>query len=139
MTSFRAFRVEKNDDGTSHSIAEQTLDDLPAGDVLIKVSYSSLNYKDALSAKGMPGVTRSYPHTPGIDASGVVVSSDVDAFKAGDEVIVIGFWVVILLGQSEWVDMLLLRAKKKEPWCVQAPDNFDIAVRFRRHCARHPS
>lgn len=91
MTSFRAFRVEKNDDGVSHSIANQTLEDLPAGDVLIRVSYSSLNYKDALSAKGMPGVTRNYPHTPGIDASGVVVESSSPAFSAGDEVIVIGF------------------------------------------------
>ena len=91
MTSFRAFQVEKNDDNVSHSIVERTLDDLPAGEVLIRVQYSSLNYKDALSAKGMPGVTRNYPHTPGIDAAGRVVASDHASFSEGDEVIVIGF------------------------------------------------
>ncbi len=91
MTTFNAFWVEKNDDGVTHSIIERSVDDLPAGDVLIKVAYSSVNYKDALSAKGMPGVTRNYPHTPGIDAAGTVVSSTDAAYKEGDEVIVIGF------------------------------------------------
>lgn len=91
MTAFSAFWVEKSDDKVEHSIIERQVDDLPAGDVLIRVSYSSVNYKDALSAKGMPGVTRNYPHTPGIDAAGVVEQSSDPAFKEGDEVIVIGF------------------------------------------------
>jgi acrylyl-CoA reductase (NADPH) len=91
MTKFNAFRVEKDGDTTSHSIVEQSIDDLPEGDLLIEVRYSSVNYKDALSAKGVPGVTRRYPHTPGIDASGVILESTDAAFKAGDEVIVIGF------------------------------------------------
>ncbi len=91
MTIFNAFWVEKSDDGVSHSVIERSIEDLPPGDVLIRVHYSSLNYKDALSAKGIPGVTRSYPHTPGIDAAGVVVKSDDPAFKEGDEVVVIGF------------------------------------------------
>lgn len=64
---------------------------LPQGDVLIKVHYSSLNYKDALSATGNKGVTRTYPHTPGIDAAGVVLNCSTDDFKVGDEVIVTGF------------------------------------------------
>jgi acrylyl-CoA reductase (NADPH) len=59
--------------------------------VLINVKYSSLNYKDALSATGNKGVTRKYPHTPGIDAAGVVVESVSDDFKAGDHVIVTGY------------------------------------------------
>ena len=71
-------------------IEERHLDDLPAGDVLIAVQYSSLNYKDALSATGNKGVTRHYPHTPGIDAAGEVIESADGAFKPGDEVIVIG-------------------------------------------------
>lgn len=68
-------------------VAQRTLDDLPAGDVLVRVKYSSLNYKDALSASGNKGVTRSYPHVPGIDAAGVVVASQNDHFIPGDEVI----------------------------------------------------
>lgn len=91
MTQFRAFRVEKEGDTTSHSIVELSVSDLPEGELLIKVHYSSVNYKDALSAKGVPGVTRQYPHTPGIDAAGIIIESSDGAFKAGDEVIVIGF------------------------------------------------
>lgn len=71
-------------------IRSRTIDDLPAGDLLVKVHYSSLNYKDALSATGRPGVTRHYPHTPGIDASGVVIESAGNAFAPGDSVIVTG-------------------------------------------------
>lgn len=91
MTQFKAFWVEKTDDAVEHSIIERSVEDLPAGDVLVEVQYSSLNYKDALSAKGMPGVTRNYPHTPGIDAAGVVVESASPAYTPGQEVIVIGF------------------------------------------------
>jgi acrylyl-CoA reductase (NADPH) len=91
LTSFKAFWVEKTDEGVNHQIIERATSELPAGDVLIRVKYSSLNYKDALSAKGMPGVTRNYPHTPGIDAAGSVVESASPDFSEGDEVIVIGF------------------------------------------------
>lgn len=91
MTAYRAFFVEKEDKQVTHSIIERSTDDLPDGDLLIRVQYSSVNYKDALSAKGLPGVTRNYPHTPGIDAAGIVVESKVSDFKEGDEVIVIGF------------------------------------------------
>lgn len=65
--------------------------DLPSNDVLIKVKYSSINYKDALSASGNKGVTKKYPHTSGIDAAGIVVQSNVTDFKPGDEVIVTGY------------------------------------------------
>jgi putative YhdH/YhfP family quinone oxidoreductase len=91
VTDFKAFWVEKTDDGVSHQVIDRRTDDLPEGDVLIKVACSSVNYKDALSAKGMPGVTRNYPHTPGIDAAGTVVESSDPSFREGDEVIVIGF------------------------------------------------
>jgi len=72
-------------------VVTRELSDLPAGDVLVRVKYSSLNYKDALSASGNRGVTRNYPHTPGIDAAGVVEQSDNSAFAPGDEVIVTGY------------------------------------------------
>lgn len=72
-------------------VIERSLADLPDGEVLIRVHYSSLNYKDALSATGNRGVTRTFPHTPGIDAAGVVEYSKVTEFTAGDEVIVTGY------------------------------------------------
>ena len=89
--NFNAFWVEKTDNGFERSIIERGVDELPEGDVLIDVAYSSLNYKDGLSASGSPGVTRHYPHTPGIDAAGVVAESSSAKFSQGDEVIVIGF------------------------------------------------
>ena len=61
------------------------------GEVLVKVLYSSLNYKDGLSATGHRGVTKNYPHTPGVDAAGVVEESLSDAFQPGDEVIVTSY------------------------------------------------
>ncbi|MBF7730718.1 YhdH/YhfP family quinone oxidoreductase [Pseudomonas sp. N040] len=72
-------------------VVSRELDELPVGEVLVRVRYSSLNYKDALSASGNRGVTRSYPHTPGIDAAGVVEQSAVAGLAAGDEVIVTGY------------------------------------------------
>ena len=91
MTNFKAFWVEKTDDGVAHSVIERSTDDLPEGALLVKVAYSSLTYKDAMSAKGLPGVTRNYPHTPGIDAAGVIIESTDSGFAEGDEVIVIGY------------------------------------------------
>jgi len=90
--TFNALVVEAGEDKTYlRQIKKRTVDDLPDGDVLIRVQYSSLNYKDALSAIGNKGVTRSYPHTPGVDAAGTVADSRVDAFKKGDEVLVTGY------------------------------------------------
>ena len=89
--AFRAFRVEKNESGFVRSVIERDVEDLPEGEVLIDVQYSSLNYKDALSATGNPGVTRVFPHTPGIDAAGSVLASTDTRFAEGDAVVVIGF------------------------------------------------
>jgi len=91
-TSFHALVVREKGDGTIVKAVEQRqLDDLPEGEVLIRVDYSSLNYKDALSAAGNRGVTKKFPHTPGIDAAGTVVDSSVKSFKPGHEVIVSGY------------------------------------------------
>ena len=89
--SFRAYWVEEQDGGYRGSVVERALDDLPDGEVLIEVRYSSLNYKDGLSASGNRGVTRHYPHTPGIDAAGVVLEGSGPDFSPGDSVVVIGF------------------------------------------------
>ena len=92
MTSYRAHFVEESSEGQyAHSIVERDTADLPAGDLLIRVQYSSLNFKDAMSAHGNKGVTRQFPHQTGIDAAGVIEESSSDAFKPGDEVIVTGY------------------------------------------------
>lgn len=91
-TPFKAMIVEETAEKTYvRKIAERSISDLPAGDVLIRVHYSSLNYKDALSATGNKGVTRKFPHTPGIDAAGVVEESADNKFKPGDPVIVTSY------------------------------------------------
>ena len=75
----------------NREITTKSIHELPEGDVIVKVNYSSLNYKDALSATGNKGVTRNYPHTPGVDAAGIVEESQNAAFKTGDEVIVTSY------------------------------------------------
>lgn len=91
MKDFRALRVFEENGGYVSRMVDRHVDELPAGDVVIRVEYSSLNYKDALSLTGNKGVTRKYPHTPGVDAAGVVVSSSSSRFEAGDRVIVTGY------------------------------------------------
>jgi putative YhdH/YhfP family quinone oxidoreductase len=89
---FKAMVVEETDDKTfTRQIRDKAVADLPEGEILVKVNYSSLNYKDALSASGNKGVTRKYPHTPGIDAAGVVAESVSQAFKPGDNVVVTSY------------------------------------------------
>jgi alcohol dehydrogenase len=91
MTTFKALITSEKDGGYVSAVQDKTIDELPTGDVLINVKYSSVNFKDALSSAGNKGVTRKFPHTPGIDAAGVVAESSVDTFKAGDEVILTGY------------------------------------------------
>lgn len=89
---FKALEIiEKDASIFERKITTKNIEDLPDGEILIKVSYSSLNYKDALSSSGNRGVTKNYPHTPGIDAAGIVEESNSDLFKIGDEVIVTGY------------------------------------------------
>src|SRR6476661_610638 len=90
--TFKAMVVSETAEKTfPREIGERALSDLPAGELIIEVKYSSLNYKDALSATGNKGVTRKYPHTPGIDAAGIVADSTTKLFTVGDQVTVTGF------------------------------------------------
>ncbi|MCK5709841.1 MAG: YhdH/YhfP family quinone oxidoreductase [Deltaproteobacteria bacterium] len=90
--TFKAYVVDETDENVFvRNIKSRSLTDLPDGGVLVKVHYSSLNYKDALSATGNKGVTKNFPHTPGVDASGVVEESSDDRFSIGQEVIVHGY------------------------------------------------
>ena len=91
MAHVKALQTNETDGCFETRLIERDTNDLPAGEVLIRVSFSSLNYKDALSASGNRGVTRNFPHTPGIDAAGTVAESSVSDFAAGDEVIVTGY------------------------------------------------
>ncbi len=89
---FKALVVTETDDKQFvRSVEQKQITDLPEGDVVVQVGYSSLNYKDVLSATGNRGVTRNFPHTPGIDAAGIVADSTDDAFKPGDQVIVTSY------------------------------------------------
>jgi len=91
VETFRAMVVREEAGRFVRGIETRSIDDLPDGELLVKVGYSALNYKDALSASGHKGVTRHYPHTPGIEASGTVVADRSGRFRAGDEVVVAGF------------------------------------------------
>ena len=89
---FKALLVEQPEKKVfTRSIVTRALDDLPEGELVVKVHYSSLNFKDALSAVGNPGVTRNFPHTPGIDAAGEVISCDDDFLQPGEQVIVTSY------------------------------------------------
>ncbi len=90
--TFKAMVVSETAEKTFvREIKQKALGDLPAGELIIEVKYSSLNYKDALSATGNKGVTKKYPHTPGIDAAGVVAHSTTKSFGVRDQVIVMGY------------------------------------------------
>jgi len=97
--SFAAFVVRKDGAGKiSAQLERLSLHDLPSDEVLIRVEYSSLNYKDALASQGHPGVVRSFPHVPGIDCAGKVVESASPEYKPGEEVLVTGYE----LGAGHW-------------------------------------
>jgi NADPH2:quinone reductase len=98
MESFRAFRIDQDNDRIVAGFCELGLDDLSAGDVVIKVSHSTINYKDALAATGAGKILRTYPLVGGIDLAGTVVSSEDERLEPGAEVLVNG------CGLSETVD-----------------------------------
>ena len=90
--SYKAYVVEKGEDGSfSGEIQDKTISELPSGDITVRVEYSSLNYKDALSATGNRAVTKTYPHTPGIDAAGIVEESNAESIPEGTPVIVTSY------------------------------------------------
>lgn len=88
---FKALRIYEGEGKFVRRIETRKIEDLPVGDVIVKVKYSSLNFKDALSVAGNKGVTRKYPHTPGIDAAGIVEYSASEKYQVGDKVIVTSY------------------------------------------------
>lgn len=89
--TFSAFVVREVDGSYEGNIETKHVDDLPEGDVLIRVTHSCVNYKDALSMSGNRGVTKSYPHTPGVDAAGFIEQTTDERFHIGQAVVVNGF------------------------------------------------
>lgn len=120
--TFRALIVEEIEPNKFRRfVGRKKIDELPKGDLLIEVKYSSLNYKDALSAMGHKGITRQYPHTPGIDASGIVIESTVDKFRSGDKVLVTGYDLGMNTsgGFAEYI-------RVPADWTVPLPNNLTL-------------
>lgn len=117
---FRALLLEEQDGKVTQTFPELADDDLPEGDVLVKVNYSDLNYKDGLILNGLARLVRNYPHIPGIDFSGVVESSDSPDYQPGDEVLLTGWG----LGERYWGGYAQ-KARVKSDWLVKIPDGLD--------------
>jgi acrylyl-CoA reductase (NADPH) len=120
--TFRAILIEKNDAGSRARLA--VVDDaaLPAGDVTIQVTHSTLNYKDGLAITGKAPIARSFPMVPGIDLAGVVIESGAAGFKPGERVLLNGYGV----GEAHWGG-LAERARVKSEWLVRLPEGITAA------------
>ena len=115
---FKALVLKKQDDANvSVSVEDLNISDLPEGDVLVKVSFSTLNYKDALAITSSSPIIKNYPMVPGIDFAGEVEESNNDSFKTGDKVILNGFGV----GEKYWGG-LAQKARVKGEWLVKLPE-----------------
>ena len=115
----QAILINKDDSGYSAQMSQIEEQQLPEGDVLIKVDYSTLNYKDSLAITGASPVVRNFPMVPGIDFAGTVEHSDHADFKAGDQVLLNGFGV----GEGHWGG-LAQKARVKGDWLVPLPSAF---------------
>ena len=115
----QAILINKDDRGYSAQMSQIEEQQLPEGDVLIQVDYSTLNYKDSLAITGASPVVRNFPMVPGIDFAGTVEHSDHADFKAGDQVVLNGFGV----GEGHWGG-LAQKARVKGDWLVPLPTAF---------------
>ncbi|WCK55549.1 acryloyl-CoA reductase [Aneurinibacillus sp. Ricciae_BoGa-3] len=118
---FRAFVVDKQEDNFTAGVKSITMDDLPEGEVTIKVSYSSVNYKDGLASTPNGRIVSSYPFIPGIDLAGTVVASSDSRYKEGDKVLVTGYELGVSHygGFSEY-------ARVQADWVVPLPDGLTV-------------
>ncbi|MCP4359684.1 MAG: alcohol dehydrogenase catalytic domain-containing protein, partial [Chloroflexi bacterium] len=121
INKFKALMVDQKDGRTEATIQELGPEALPDGDVLLKVAYSTLNYKDGLAVTGKARVLRSLPMVPGVDLSGTVVESESPKFKAGDRVLINGYEI----GERYWGGFTQLNRVKSE-WLVPVPDTFSL-------------
>lgn len=121
MGNFKALVVNKDDNAFTVDIQQLNLDDLPEGEVLIEVAYSSVNYKDGLAAIPDGKIVSTYPFVPGIDLAGTVVSSEDDRFKEGDQVIATSYEIGVTHygGFSEY-------ARIPADWIVPLPEGLTL-------------
>lgn len=117
MSDFRALVLREADRKIAVAFETLTEADLPDGDVLVRVSHSTVNYKDGMVMNGVGRLVREYPHVPGIDFSGTVEASDNPNFKPGDDVILTGWRV----GETYW-GAYAEKARVKGDWLVPLPD-----------------
>lgn len=118
---FPALMLREGDNGVSADIEQISEEDLPEGDVVVDVAYSTLNYKDGMIIKGLGRLVRDYPHVPGIDFSGVVRHSDNPGFSRGDRVVLTGWRV----GEVHWGGFAA-RARVRGEWLVKLPEGLDL-------------
>lgn len=118
---FKAIVIDKPDDAQTVALTEIDETQLPEGDVLVDVTYSTLNYKDALALTGSAPIIRKYPLTPGIDFSGIVADSAHPDFKPGDRVVLNGWGV----GEKH-SGGLAEKARVKGDWLVALPDGMSL-------------
>ncbi|MCG7491285.1 oxidoreductase [Vibrio sp. Of14-4] len=114
---FSALILRQEQNQTLAGIEQTDESQLPPGDVLIDVDYSSLNYKDGLAITGKGKIIRNFPMVPGIDLSGTVAHSDNERYQAGDKVVLTGWGV----GENHWGGMAQ-RARLKSDWLVPLPE-----------------
>ena len=119
--SFKGILLEEADGKVAGAIREIENSRLPAGDVTVRVAYSTVNYKDGLILNGLGRLVRQYPHVPGIDVAGTVEASESPAFKVGDQVVCTGWRV----GEVHWGGYAQ-RARLKSDWLVPLPDGLDL-------------
>src|SRR5262245_41570471 len=121
-TQFTCFLVEKDSAGKiSRGVGQRATTDLPVVDCLVRVAYSSLNYKDALACQAHPGVVRKLPHVPGIDAAGTIVESASQRFKPGERVVITGNE----LGAGRWGGWAEY-VRVPADWIVPLPDGLTL-------------
>jgi acrylyl-CoA reductase (NADPH) len=121
MSQFRALLARQVEGKTEIAFEQLSQDALPPGELLVKVAYSSLNYKDGLAVTGKPGVMRKFPMVPGIDLAGIVEESSVSHFKAGDKVAVTG----CEMSEMYWGGYTQY-ARIQSDWAVPVPDGFSL-------------
>jgi acrylyl-CoA reductase (NADPH) len=117
IDKFKALVLTQEQGKTEHHIQQLSIDDLPEGDVLVAVKYSSLNYKDCLAVAGRGKIVRQYPLIPGVDLTGEVLTSESPDFQSGDKVLLTGWGV----GERYWGGYTQ-KARLKSEWLIPLPE-----------------
>ncbi len=118
--SFKALVLRQEGGKTVSSVEQLSINDLPEGDVLLSVDYSSINYKDSLAVTGTGKIVRTWPMVPGIDLTGTIIESDADSYKPGEKVLLTG-WSV---GEQYWGGYSQIQ-RVQSKWLIPLPESID--------------